>query len=101
MNREIKVYAVNDIAFSPTRQDLVATGGSDGVFTFWDIKKKSKTRTFPELGSPVTAITFNRAGNAFVYAVGYDWSKGYMENTSKHQTKLMLHTVPLSETVMN
>ena len=39
------------------------------------------------------ATTFNSSGTIFAYAVGYDWSKGYMANNQNYPNKVMLHPI--------
>ncbi|KAK3379330.1 WD40-repeat-containing domain protein [Lasiosphaeria ovina] len=92
-NKEVKVFAVNDVTFHPTNNNLLATAGSDGTFTFWDIKAHSRIKQFPNVGGSITSVAFNRDASAFAYAVGYDWSKGYSHNSPDYPTKLMMHTV--------
>lgn len=87
------VYAVNTVAFSPVDKDVLATVGSDGVLSFWDVSARSKLRGFPSVGHSLTAAGFSRDATMFAYAVGYDWSKGYTGNTLDYPKKLMLHKV--------
>ncbi|KAK4169246.1 WD40-repeat-containing domain protein [Cladorrhinum sp. PSN259] len=87
------VYSVNAVAYSPVNKDVLATVGSDGIFTFWDVSSRSRLRGFPSAGGSLTAAGFNRDGTMFAYAVGYDWSKGYTGNTADYPKKLMLHKI--------
>lgn len=72
-NQTSDVYAVNAIAF--WRQDIFATGGSDGVITFWDKGKRNRLSNH-ETGRPITCASFNKDGSLFAYGSSYDWSKG-------------------------
>lgn len=45
------------------------------------------------MGGSITATTFNSSGNIFAYAVGYDWSKGFMGNQQNYPNKVMLHPI--------
>ncbi|KAK3997290.1 WD40-repeat-containing domain protein [Cladorrhinum sp. PSN332] len=87
------VYAVNTVAFSPVSKNVLATAGSDGIFTLWDVASRSRLRGFPNAGGSLTAAGFNRDGTMFAYAVGYDWSKGYTGNTAEYPRKLVLHKI--------
>lgn len=86
------VYAVNDISFHPVHGTF-STAGSDGTFHFWDKDAKHRLKGYPSVGGSITATTFNRDGNIFAYAVGYDWSKGYQGNNQSFPNKVMLHPV--------
>lgn len=90
------VYAVNDISFHPV-QGTFSTAGSDGTFHFWDKDAKHRLKGYPNVGGSITATTFNRNGSIFAYAVSYDWSKGYQQNTQNHPIKVMLHPVNADE----
>ncbi|KAL9098805.1 MAG: hypothetical protein Q9187_009596, partial [Circinaria calcarea] len=86
------VYAVNAINFHPVHGTF-STAGSDGTFHFWDKDAKHRLKGYPEVGGPISATAFNRAGGIFAYAVSYDWSKGYAVNTPQTINKVMLHPV--------
>ncbi|KAL2263885.1 hypothetical protein VTK26DRAFT_4562 [Humicola hyalothermophila] len=79
------VYAVHAVSFSPAaahRNAILATAGSDGTFNVWDICRRQRQLNSPKVADDgsLTALTFNADGTALVYAVGYDWSKGYLGN---------------------
>lgn len=92
-----KVWALNGLAYHPIKPTCLATAGSDGTFNFWDVKARSRLKTFPNVGGALTACAFNRTGLLFAYAVGYDWSMGYQHNTPQYPNKLMLHPVRESD----
>ncbi|KAK3692356.1 WD40-repeat-containing domain protein [Podospora appendiculata] len=96
-SREVKIWAVNDVAFMPTDKDIFATAGSDGTFAFWDVKAKSRLKQFPDVGGSITAVAFNSDGSGFAYAVGYDWSKGYAHNSASYPNKIMVHPIAADE----
>ncbi|KAK4238954.1 WD40-repeat-containing domain protein [Achaetomium macrosporum] len=85
------VYAVNAVCYSPAHKDLLATGGSDSTYHIWDVQTHRRLRAFPKVSGPVTALSFRRDGMALAYAVGYDWSKGYMHNKPETEKKIVLH----------
>ncbi|KAI2638761.1 WD40 repeat-like protein [Hypomontagnella submonticulosa] len=87
-----QVYSVNDISFHP-QHGTFSTAGSDGTFHFWDKDAKHRLKGYPTVGGSITATTFNASGNIFAYAVGYDWSKGYMANSQNYPNKVMLHPI--------
>ncbi|KAI1212175.1 WD repeat domain-containing protein [Annulohypoxylon truncatum] len=88
-----KVYSVNDMSFHPITHSVFSTGGSDGVFQFWDRVTHTKFRHYQKADEAITATAFNRDGSFLAYAIGYDWSRGCAANTQKTETKLMLHPV--------
>jgi len=65
---------VNAISFHPLHGTF-STAGSDGTFNFWDKDSKQRLKGFSNIGSPISATTFNRNGTFFAYAAAYDWSK--------------------------
>jgi mRNA export factor len=65
---------VNAISFHPLHGTF-STAGSDGTFNFWDKDSKQRLKGFSNIGSPISATTFNRNGTFFAYAASYDWSK--------------------------
>lgn len=84
------------MSFSPApshKNDVLATAGSDGTFSIWDVRSRQRLRTSPSAGGPVTAVAFNRDGTGLAYAVGYDWAKGYAGNEVGAVRKLVLHGV--------
>ncbi|KAI1778595.1 WD40 repeat-like protein [Hypoxylon cercidicola] len=87
-----QVFSVNDISFHP-QHGTFSTAGSDGTFHFWDKDAKHRLKGYPQVGGSITATTFNSGGSIFAYAIGYDWSKGYVANTQSYPNKVMLHPV--------
>ncbi len=73
-NNGTEVYAVNSIAFHD-RFGTFATAGSDGGYVFWDKDSKQRLKLFNRMPQAITASNFNKEGNIYAYAVGYDWSK--------------------------
>ncbi len=65
---------MNDIAFHPVH-DTLATAGSDGRYSFWDKDARTKLKTSDGAPNSITRCCFNKDGELFAYAVGYDWSK--------------------------
>lgn len=95
--KAIKVWTVNDVRFHPVYQKTFCTAGSDGTFHFWDRTAHQRLRGYPSVGGAINAVDFNHDGNLLAYAVGYDWSMGYMKNTPDYPIKLMLHPVAENE----
>ncbi|CAG8469509.1 6302_t:CDS:2 [Paraglomus brasilianum] len=85
------VYSVNAISFHPLHGTF-STAGSDGTFNFWDKDSKQRLKGFSNIGSPISATTFNRNGTFFAYAAAYDWSKGY-QSFQQNQNIVYLHGV--------
>ncbi|OJD19267.1 hypothetical protein AJ78_00797 [Emergomyces pasteurianus Ep9510] len=90
------VYSVNSIAFHPVHGTF-STAGSDGTFHFWDKDAKHRLKGHPAVGGPISSTAFNKTGNIFAYAVSYDWSKGYTNNTPQMPNKVMMHPVAQDE----
>lgn len=91
------MYAVNSIAFHPTSRAF-ATAGSDGTFNFWDKDAKCRLRAFPNVGQPITSVSFDSTGKVFAYALSYDWSQGYAGKVNAKPPKIMLHEVVEADT---
>jgi len=70
------VNTVGAIDFMPGKQNVFATAGSDGSFTYWDKNQRQRIKSFSSCYYPITAAKFNSSGELFAYAVGYDWSQG-------------------------
>ncbi len=105
---QAQVYSVNDISFHPV-QGTFSSCGSDGVINFWDGNARMRLKcaylrgscsAFPDLllslafdpaPGPISCSAFNASGTIFVYAVSYDWYKGFQGMTSGHPNKVMLH----------
>ncbi|PVV04813.1 hypothetical protein BB560_000687 [Smittium megazygosporum] len=90
------VFAVNSISIHPAT-GIVATGGSDGGINFWNTEIRSRAKSFATMPSPVTSINFNRTGDLFAYAIGYDWHKGYKFSVPTDKKTIYLHTVTPDE----
>ncbi|KAK4155925.1 WD40-repeat-containing domain protein [Chaetomidium leptoderma] len=88
---QTNVYTVNAVCFSPAHKDVLATAGSDGSYSIWDVRSRSRLSTFPNVGAPVTAASFARDGMALAYAVGYDWAQGYQQNKADVERKIVVH----------
>lgn len=85
------IYSVNCLAFH--KYGTFATCGSDGVYTFWDKDAKMKLKGFQPNQNAITACHFNKSGEIFAYAVGYDWHKGYEFANKNAVNKIFLHAV--------
>jgi mRNA export factor len=72
---------------------VLATGGSDGTYHIWDVVTHRRLRAMPKASGPVTALCFRPDGMALAYAVGYDWSKGYMHNKPETESKIVLRVL--------
>ncbi|KAF3015345.1 hypothetical protein E8E14_010785 [Neopestalotiopsis sp. 37M] len=79
------VYTVNDIQFHPVHHVSFSTVGSDGTYHFWDRVAHARLRAYPNdggsVGGSITTSAFNKDGDMFAYAIGYDWSQGHSKNT--------------------
>ncbi|KAH3685778.1 hypothetical protein WICPIJ_003241 [Wickerhamomyces pijperi] len=89
---ENHIYTLNSIAVHPG-YGTFATAGSDGCFHFWDKDARHRLKGFPSLKAPITASAFNRTGNIYAVALGYDWSKGHQYSTQPSQNMIRLHPV--------
>ena len=78
------------MCYSPAHKDVLATAGSDGTYSIWDVRARNRLRSFPKVGAPVTAVSFSRDGMALAYATGYDWVKGYQHNTPAVERKIVV-----------
>ena len=87
---ESQVYALNAISLHPGYSTL-STAGSDGTFHFWDTDAKHRLKGFSSVGGSISATAFNRNGSIFAYAVSYDWSKGYQQNTPQYPNVVKFH----------
>jgi mRNA export factor len=96
----VKVWTVNDASYHPRHHGTLATAGSDGSFSFWDLTSHSRLKHFPKAAAgAITAASFSRAdgGALFAYAVGYDWSMGCAFSNPGYPLRLMLHPVEEEE----
>lgn len=69
------VNPINGISFHP-RYGTFATFGADGGFAYWDHGSKQRLKISKNCQEPIVAANFNRDGNLFAYATGYDWHQG-------------------------
>ncbi|ORY97808.1 WD40-repeat-containing domain protein [Syncephalastrum racemosum] len=92
--KEMDVYAVHDIKFHPRYTGTFSTAGADGGVNFWDGNARQRLKPFSAGTGAITCTAFNKDGNLFAYAQGYDWSKGYKfaDSNSVHP-KIFLHAV--------
>jgi mRNA export factor len=86
------IYAVNALDTYPVTQArpgygaVFATGGSDGVYTFWDKDKRQRLKEFSTMQgarapkTPVVDVKFAPNGQFVAYAYSYDWSRGHQFN---------------------
>lgn len=89
---ETLVYSINSMCYNPSYGTL-CTAGADGSINFWDTQAKHRLKGFANAGGIVTATAFNRTGNIFAYALSYDWSKGYENNSPQYPTVVKFHPV--------
>lgn len=87
---ESQVYSVNAISLHPGYSTL-STAGADGTFHFWDTDSKHRLKGFNPVGGTISSTAFNRNGSIFAYAVSYDWSKGYQQNTPQYPNVVKFH----------
>lgn len=86
------VYAINAISVHPV-YGTFSTAGSDGTFHFWDRERRLRLKGYGNVGGPVTATGFSKTGGVFAYAVGYDWSQGYMRSKREDECRIVLKRV--------
>lgn len=86
------IFAVDAISFNPT-YGTFSTAGSDGTVHFWDKEAKFRLRFSEPVGGAIPATAFNRTGMLFAYAIGYDWSKGYQQNTPNYMNEVRVRVV--------
>jgi mRNA export factor len=92
-----EVYSVNSMAFHPQYHTFV-TAGSDGAFNFWDKDSKQRLKAMAKCSAPIPCGAFNREGNAYAYAVSYDWSRGFQEhNPATAKNYIYLHQLKEDE----
>jgi mRNA export factor len=92
-----EIYSVNAIDFH--RYNTFCTGGSDGVFSWWDKDARHRLQTFEKHKKrcPINALKFNPMGNLLVYSLSYDWSKGPEFNSPEMGNNICIHNVSDSE----
>ncbi|KAE8440669.1 hypothetical protein EG329_006833 [Mollisiaceae sp. DMI_Dod_QoI] len=86
------IYTVNSISTHPI-YGTFCTGGSDGTFQFWDKERKCRLKEYPKVGGQISATDFSFDGKMLAYAVGYDWSQGFMANRPDSPNWVGLHRV--------
>ncbi|KAJ3447317.1 mRNA export factor [Anaeramoeba flamelloides] len=91
-HRENKnVYSLNQIAVNPRSGSFVTCGG-DGKFFFWCKEKKQKLGNSCKFENAICCSGYNKDGNIFAYAIGYDWQQGRQGYTnSTKDVRLCLH----------
>lgn len=94
---ENDIYSVNAIDFH--RYNTFCTGGSDGIFSWWDKDARHRLQTFElhKKRCPITALKFNPMGNLLVYSLSYDWSKGSENNNATMGNNICIHQVKDSD----
>jgi len=76
---EAALYPINKVLFHPVYQNSFLTCGGDGMYNLWNRESRKRKKTGgPGAGNPITAAAFDKTGRYLAYAVGYDWSKGYI-----------------------
>lgn len=86
------VYAINAMSVHPV-YGTFSTAGSDGTFHFWDRERRVRLNGYGDIGGAITATGFSRNGGLFAYAVGYDWSRGYMGRREGEKCGVLVHMV--------
>ena len=91
------IFCINSIDFH--RYNTFCTGGSDGVFSFWDKEARARLSSFEAhvRRCPVNVVRFSPMGNALFYAMSYDWSKGAEGNNPSMGVSIVMHNVLDSE----
>lgn len=93
-----EVYAINSASFHPRNGSILATAGSDGSLSIWDLARHQRLKALPRVdggggsgaagAAAITSVAFNREGSKVVYAVGYDWARGYMGHEEGYPRKI-------------
>ncbi|GAB1320161.1 hypothetical protein MFIFM68171_10371 [Madurella fahalii] len=93
-----EVYAVNSTSFHPRNKSILATAGSDGSLSIWDLARHQRLKVLPRADggdgssaagtAAITSLAFNREGSKIVYAVGYDWARGYMGHEERYPRRI-------------
>jgi len=73
-----KVFPVNAAAFHPT-YGTFATGGADGVVSFWDRVNRKRIKQLPSYASSIASLSFNRDGQLLAVASSYGFEDGERE----------------------
>ncbi|KAH8596623.1 WD40-repeat-containing domain protein [Bisporella sp. PMI_857] len=69
--KEVKCWSVNAISTN-SRTGTFSTAGSDGTPSFWDYEAKTRLKSYPSVGGPISATAYNFNASTFAYAVSYD-----------------------------
>jgi len=95
-----KIYAVHGCDTHPTRADVFATCGADGMFSLWEKEKRIRLREFSlcvahasplcpgghdsqspcrshgAVHEPITQVAWDATGRLLALVEGYDWAYG-------------------------
>ena len=66
---------MNGFSFNKKHGTFYSFGG-DGVYTSWNKDTRSKYRSSEPFHGAIVCADSNEDGTMFVYAIGYDWSRG-------------------------
>lgn len=69
------VFPVNALAIHPT-YGTFATGGGDGLVMLWDRQNRRRLKQLPKYPTSVSALAFNRDGQALAIAASYGYEEG-------------------------
>lgn len=72
----VEISACNDITFHPIHNTLTSVG-SDGTFVTVDVKVGNRIGASRRMEQSITKCAISADGQYFVFAVGYDWTKGH------------------------
>eukprot|EP00475_Leptophrys_vorax_P020992 TRINITY_DN2873_c0_g1_i1.p1 TRINITY_DN2873_c0_g1~~TRINITY_DN2873_c0_g1_i1.p1 ORF type:complete len:356 (-),score=95.04 TRINITY_DN2873_c0_g1_i1:57-1124(-) len=94
-------YPLNSVNFHPLFGTF-ATCGGDGQYNIWDKDARHRISNGMKRQMPVTTASWNSDGSLFVFAIGYDWSKGMEEyekvkKVEAKRPKLFVHVVKEEE----
>lgn len=85
----VEISACNDIAFHPIYNTLTSVG-SDGTFVTVDVNVETRIGTSRKMEQSITKCAISADGQYFVFAVGYDWTKGHEYHNSNMRPKVLL-----------
>merc|ERR1712196_297267 len=87
------IYGVNAIDFH--NQNTFVTAGGDGSMAWWDKDARSRlaTRDLFKMKCPITAAKFTPMGDALIYVLAYDWSRGADGFKHCRHNQIMYHAV--------